>query len=184
MLDKLFASLTNSATVWVKIDHMILDQYINSCSLARSGVPWLLFHSIPNMRWRATAPFSVCLIRFKHKQQMFFSLWNMSNFVSEKVFLGGELFHYFNVKKNSAESHSILVKVYDKHTPAKSGLYWLGLEDEERWIKKIKTKKVFGMELSINSTSNGCKYLYKNGITFVARTLFPLALMYSISIFF
>ena len=65
----------------------------------------------------------------------------MSNFVPEKVFLLGVLLHYFNMNKNAAESHCILVKVYGEHALAertcqkwfvrlKSGDF--GLEDEER----------------------------------------------------
>ena len=65
----------------------------------------------------------------------------MSNFVPEKVFLRGDLLHYFNMKKNAAESHRILVEVYCEHALAertcqkwfpsfKSGDF--GLEDEER----------------------------------------------------
>ena len=65
----------------------------------------------------------------------------MSNFVSEKVFLQGVLLHYFNMKKRAAESHRILVEVYDEHALAdrtcqkwfarfKSGDF--GLEDKER----------------------------------------------------
>ena len=64
----------------------------------------------------------------------------MSKLVPEKVFLWGIL-HYFNMKKTAAESHRILVEVYDEHTLAertckrwfarfKSGNF--GLEDEER----------------------------------------------------
>ena len=41
----------------------------------------------------------------------------MSNFVPEKVFLRGILFHYFNMKKTAAESH-ILVEVYGEHALA------------------------------------------------------------------
>ena len=65
----------------------------------------------------------------------------MSNFVPEKVFLWGVLLHYFNMKKTAAESHRILVEVYDEHALAertcekwfarfKSGDF--GLKDEER----------------------------------------------------
>ena len=65
----------------------------------------------------------------------------MSNFVPEKVFLRGILFHYFNMKKIAAESHRILVEVYGGHALAertcqkwfarfKSGDF--DLEDEER----------------------------------------------------
>ena len=39
----------------------------------------------------------------------------MLNFVPEKVFLRGVLFHYFNMKKTAAESHRILVEVYGEH---------------------------------------------------------------------
>ena len=42
----------------------------------------------------------------------------MSNFVPEKVFLRGVLFHYFNMKQTAAESHRILVKVYGEHALA------------------------------------------------------------------
>ena len=65
----------------------------------------------------------------------------MSNFVPEKVFLRGDLLHYFNMKKTAAKSHRILVKVCGEHALAertcqkwfarfKSGDF--GLEDEER----------------------------------------------------
>ena len=65
----------------------------------------------------------------------------MSNFVPEKVFLWGVLLYYFNMKKTAAESHRILVEVFDEHALAertcqkwfarfKSGYF--GLEDEER----------------------------------------------------
>ena len=65
----------------------------------------------------------------------------MSNFVPEKVFLQGVLFHYFNMKKTAVKSHRILVEVYGEHAVAertyqkwfarfKSGDF--GLEDEER----------------------------------------------------
>ena len=39
----------------------------------------------------------------------------MLNFVPEKVFLRGVLFHYLNMKKTAAESHRILVEVYGEH---------------------------------------------------------------------
>ena len=42
------------------------------------------------MRWKATV--IVCML----------------NFVPEKVFLQGVLFHFFNMKKTAAESHRIL----------------------------------------------------------------------------
>ena len=65
----------------------------------------------------------------------------MSNFVPEKVFLRGVLFHHFNMKKTAAESHRILMEVYGEHALTqrtcqklfarfKSGEF--GLEDEER----------------------------------------------------
>ena len=65
----------------------------------------------------------------------------MLNFVPEKVFLRGVLFHYFNMKKTGAEIHRILVEVYGEHALAertyqkwfarfKSGDF--GMEDEER----------------------------------------------------
>ena len=64
----------------------------------------------------------------------------MSNFVPEKVFLRRVVLRYFNMKKTAAESHRILVEVYDEHALAertcqkwfsrfKSGDF--GLEDEE-----------------------------------------------------
>ena len=63
----------------------------------------------------------------------------MSKFLPEKVFLRDVFFYYFNMKKNAAESHRILV--YGEHALAertcqkrfarfKSGNF--GLEDEER----------------------------------------------------
>ena len=39
--------------------------------------------------------------------------------MSEKVFLRGVLLHYFNMKKNAAESHLLLVEVYGEHALAK-----------------------------------------------------------------
>ena len=64
----------------------------------------------------------------------------MSNFVPEKVFLREVLLHYFNMKKNAAESHRILVEVYGEHALAERTCQkWFalfkcgdfGLEDEE-----------------------------------------------------
>ena len=49
----------------------------------------------------------------------------MSNFVSEKVFLSGVLFHYFNMKKTAAESHRILVEVHGEHALAERTYKWL-----------------------------------------------------------
>ena len=43
----------------------------------------------------------------------------MSNFVPDKVFLREVLLHYFNMKKNTAESHRILAEVYGEHALAK-----------------------------------------------------------------
>ena len=42
----------------------------------------------------------------------------MSNFVPEKMFSRVVLLHYFNTKKNAAESPCILVKVYGEHALA------------------------------------------------------------------
>ena len=65
----------------------------------------------------------------------------MSNFVPEKVFLRGVLLHYFNMKKNAAESDRILVDVYVEHALAeRTSQKWFarfisgdfGLENEER----------------------------------------------------
>ena len=61
------------------------------------------------------AYFSVYVIHLERKQQSFFFHSNMSNFVSEKVFLRGVLLHYFNMKKTAVESHRILVEVYGEH---------------------------------------------------------------------
>src|ERR1700743_2461475 len=65
----------------------------------------------------------------------------MSNFMPNNVFLWGILLHYFNMKKNAAESHRILVEVYGDNALAertcqkwfarfKSGNF--DLEDKER----------------------------------------------------
>ena len=51
---------------------------------------------------------------FKKSFSRFF-ISNKSKFVPEKVFLRGVLLHYFNMKKTAAESHRILVEVYDEH---------------------------------------------------------------------
>ena len=77
----------------------------------------------------------------------------MSNFVPEKVFLWGVLLHYFNMKKTAAESHRIVVQVYDEHAlderacqkwfaRFKSGDF--GLEDEERpgQLKKFEDEEL------------------------------------------
>ena len=50
----------------------------------------------------------------------------MSNFVPEKVFLRGVLLYYLNMKKTSAESHRVLVKVYGEHSLAERKCHkWL-----------------------------------------------------------
>ena len=87
----------------------------------------------------------------------------MSNFVPEKVFLPGVLLHYFNMKKNAAESHRILVEVHGEHALAqrtcqkwfarfKSGDF--GLEDEERPGQpkslKMKNWKHYSMKIVAN----------------------------------
>ena len=65
----------------------------------------------------------------------------MSNFVPDKVFLRGVLLHYFNMKKNAAESHRILAEVYGEHALAEQTCRkWFSrfksdnfkLEDKER----------------------------------------------------
>ena len=64
----------------------------------------------------------------------------MSNFVLEKVYLRGDLLHYFNMKKTAAKSHRILVEVYGEHALAERTCHkWFarfksddfGFEDEE-----------------------------------------------------
>ena len=79
----------------------------------------------------------------------------MSNFVPEKVFLRGVLLHYFNMKKTAAESHRILVEVYDEHAlmseRAKSGLH-----DLKVMILAWKTKNVLGSQKSLKIKN--CKH--------------------------
>jgi len=77
----------------------------------------------------------------------------MSNFVPDKVFLRGVLLHYFNMKKSAAESHRILVEVYEKHALAEQMCRkWFSrfkngnfeLEDKERpgQSKKFEDEKL------------------------------------------
>ena len=81
----------------------------------------------------------------------------------EKVFFPGVLLHYFNMKKNAAESHRILVEVYGEHAQAertcqkgfarfKSGDF--GLEDEER---PGQPKKVEDEELEVLLDEDCCQ---------------------------
>ena len=77
----------------------------------------------------------------------------MSTFLPEKVFLGGVLLHYFNMKETAAESHCVLVEVYDEHALVeRTRQKWFArfksgdfrLEDEERpgQPKKFEDEKV------------------------------------------
>ena len=87
----------------------------------------------------------------------------MWNFVPEKVFLWGVLLHYFNMKKNAAESHRILVEVYGEHALAEQTCQkWFarikshdfGLEDEER---PGQPKKFEDEELEALLDEDGCQ---------------------------
>ena len=70
----------------------------------------------------------------------------MSNFVPEKVFLRGILLHYFNMKKTAAESHHILVEVYDEHAIAERTCQkWFARFKSGDW----KTKNVLGSQKSL-----------------------------------
>lgn len=53
----------------------------------------------------------------------------MSNFVLEKVFLWRVLSHYFNAYKISAESHRVLLKIFDK--------YALAEKTYEKWFARF-----------------------------------------------
>ena len=62
----------------------------------------------------------------------------MSNFVPEKgFFLRGVLLYYFNMKKNAAGSHRILVKV--------NGKYALTERTCQKWFARFKSGD-FGLE--------------------------------------
>ena len=61
----------------------------------------------------------------------------MSNFVPEKVFSRGVLFHYFNMKKIAAESHHILVEVYGEHALAERTC--------QKWFARFKSGD-FGLD--------------------------------------
>ena len=98
----------------------------------------------------------------------------MSNFVPEKVFLRG-VYHYFNMKKTAAESHHILMEVYDEHSLAERKCQkWFagfkggdfGLEDEERLGQpkslKMKNWKHYSMTIVAKhkkSSQNLCESL-------------------------
>ena len=94
----------------------------------------------------------------------------MSNFVPEKVFLRGVLFHYFNMKKTAAESDRILMEVDGEHALAERTCQkWFarfksvdfGLEDEER---PGQPKKFEDEELeTISKRLKAAGYIQKQG---------------------
>ena len=54
----------------------------------------------------------------------------------EKVILRGVTLHYFNIKKNAAESHRILVEVYGEHALAERTC--------QKWFARFKIRNAAG----------------------------------------